>query len=88
MTNLAQDRQKASHKTNIPLFARIIEKITTHALKLILKNQERLRKLKKGEELPLCTGQFYSAIGVPCAHTVQKRLANGEPLRPEDFDSH
>jgi MULE transposase domain len=88
MTNLTQDRQKASHRTNIPLFARVIEKVTTHALKLVLKNQERLRKLKEGEELPLCTGQFYSATGVPYAHTVQKRLANGEPLRPEDFDSH
>jgi hypothetical protein len=68
------------------MFARVIEKVTTHALKLVMQNQERLQKLQEGEELSPCTDQFYSATGLPCAHTVQKRLKNGEPLRPEDFD--
>jgi hypothetical protein len=45
VTNLVQNRQKASHRTNKPLFARVIEKVTTHALKFIMQNQERLQKL-------------------------------------------
>jgi hypothetical protein len=85
VSRMAQDRQKDSHRTNIPLFARVIDKVTTYALKEVLKNQAIM---KKHEELPPCTGQFFSATGLPCAHTVQKRVENGEVLRPEDFDPH
>jgi hypothetical protein len=85
INNMATDRQKATHRTNIPLFARVIDKVITHVLKLVLKNHE---VMKKHEELPPCTGQFYSATGLPCIHTAQKRVENGEVLRPNDFDPH
>jgi hypothetical protein len=82
---MATDRQKVTYRTNIPLFARVIDKVITHALKLVLKNHE---VMKKHEELPPCTGQFYFATGLPCIHTAQKRLEDGEVLRPDDFDPH
>jgi hypothetical protein len=44
--------------------------------------------MKKHEKLLPCTGQFYSTTGLPCIHTAQKRLENGEVLRPNNFDPH
>jgi hypothetical protein len=85
INNIATDRQKVTHRTNIPLFARVIDKVTIHALKLVLKNHE---VIKKYEKLPPCTGQFYFVTGLPCIYTAQKRLENGEVLRPNDFDPY
>jgi hypothetical protein len=88
---MEQDRQKRSHITNISLFARVIEKVTSYALNHILnyrEEMEKAQKAKKRKNLFPCTGRFYFVINLPCVHTIQKRIKNGESLRPEDFDLH
>jgi len=42
--NMEQDRQKRSHITNIPLFARVIEKVTSYALNHVFNHREEMEK--------------------------------------------
>ncbi|KAK9427987.1 hypothetical protein V1505DRAFT_240128 [Lipomyces doorenjongii] len=32
-----------------------------------------------------CTGVFTRTLGMPCAHTIQPALCNGDSLEPEQF---
>ena len=33
----------------------------------------------------ICTGNFFSAFGVPCWHQIEAKLANNDIIQPFDF---
>jgi hypothetical protein len=56
----------------IPLFDWAVEYVLPTALDLVLDNY---KKLKEGEISQECSGVFETTMGLPCAHTCEKRQA-------------
>lgn len=46
-------------------------------------------RLRNGEtSASICTGTFFSSMGVPCWHMIKARLAEGGRIQPIDFHPH
>jgi hypothetical protein len=59
-----------------------VEYVLLAALDLVLDNY---KKLKEGEISQECSGVFETTMGLPCAHTCEKRQAQGKPLLLASF---
>jgi hypothetical protein len=66
--NASKIRLVRAHQ--IPLFDWAVEYVLLVALDLVLDNY---KKLKEGEISQECSGVFETTMGLPCAHTCEKR---------------
>ena len=83
--NLANDQIKTPHYARHPLFGQLLSRVSNYALGQIWGQRYRLIK---GEPLPLCTFKYTMAMGLPCAHKIQARLAETGVLTIDNIHSH
>ena len=57
-----------------------------HSQWTLYKSEET--RLRNGETSSICTGTFFSSMGVPCWHMIKARLAGGGRIQPMDFHPH
>jgi MULE transposase domain len=81
-------------RTRNEFFSALNQKITPQG-QMKLYDQWTLYKseatrLEKGEITrgSICTGTFFTSMGVPCQHMIKTRLAEGGRIQPTDFHPH
>ena len=84
-----QDKVQLSTRLRKDIFSRLAKFVTTYAMRKILEQVERFLEMsKKGEPLRPCTRTFTRSLGLPCMHTIEKRLVRNEPLHIGDVHPH
>jgi hypothetical protein len=83
----AQEQNKITHQLNKPYFHMVQGLVYNQGLHLILIKCIKLHKAKDqfGANLLLCVCITEASMGIPCYHTVAKRLANPGYILPEDI---
>ncbi|CAG8768418.1 23976_t:CDS:2 [Cetraspora pellucida] len=70
---------------SIPFYARLVTNISLYTLKKIYKQFIKASNATHDNSLEPCTGTFNASMGLPCAHLIQKRLANNQLLDLSDI---
>ena len=84
-----QDKFQLPIRLRKNIFSRLAKFVTTYAMRKILEQVERFLEMnKKSEVLRPCTRTFTRSLGLPCMHTIEKRLVRNEPLRIGDVHPH
>jgi len=78
---------KSPLRIRLPIFRDLRTKVTPFALMQIY-NQWNLFNNQATTELKPCTRTFTKTMGLPCAHIIAERSANGGTLRIKDIHPH
>ena len=90
---MAQETSSTPIRVQGQDFSGVVGKITHHGLSLLWKqwnywkHEDQYREQGKPVD-DICTGTYYSSMGVPCWHMIKSRIAAGEPIQPRDFHPH
>jgi hypothetical protein len=86
-TSYAQQLLRPRHNTNTPVLAALVGQVYAYALQKLLIELAKLPAEKKPPE-STCTCVIQSSIGLPCYHTIWKRINVGGAILPEDIHPH
>jgi hypothetical protein len=81
----AQEQIRTQHRLKGAYFHVVQSLVYDRALFLILAECAKLYKAKEQGSLGLCTCKIEKSMGLPCFHTVEKRLASPGYILPEDI---
>jgi predicted transcriptional regulator len=84
--SIATEQNKVKHKLNKPYFHIVQSLVHDQALFLIVVECAKLHKAKEqNADLGPCNCTIKQSMGLPCFHTVHKRLLNGGYILPTDI---
>lgn len=82
---VAKEQQIDVRCLNTPFYRGATQSIHNYALFQVQRQQLRIRP---DSPLPPCSKQYFSSMGIPCAHMIQELQSSGRRLQPHDFDIH
>ena len=85
-SNQAKQQIRTPIELSKGLYSGIQAWVSHYALRKV--EEQRKRLLDTQEPLPTCTGVFTRTQGLPCAHTIQTFMEQGQPLQLYHFDKH
>lgn len=85
-SNQAKQQIRTPIELSKSLYSYIQAWVSHYALRKVEEQRKRLLDIQK--PLPACTGVFTRTQGLPCAHTIQTLIEQGQPLQLHHFDKH
>lgn len=83
---LSIQHQRLKHHLRHEHLLELHGKVTEKAIQLAF---EQLQLVEKNEAKGPCQGRFSTSMGIPCCHTIRRRLrASEKPLQLDDFHPH
>ncbi|XP_068656492.1 uncharacterized protein [Aristolochia californica] len=79
-----EERTRVSPKLRIPFFDKLVGHVSVFALRELL---EQYKLALDHVTLPVCSDEFTSTMGLPCAHKMKSRMDESKGLYLTDIDS-